>query len=232
MPLKHIESYWIGSETDLSGRQLHDLIGQFRLPAASETKTLNGRCLISRLQIDGIGATAIKSYRRGGMLRHLNRRHYLKLGKTRAQKEYELLQTVRRLRVNAPEPIAYAYRGRLLYSAWLITREIPRAISLAQLSLAVDRPVNTALKSTADQLARLIQNKIYHVDLHPGNVLIDENQNAFLVDFDKAGIFPGNRDRLRQRYLARWNRAVEKHGLPPALRDAICSEPASKYDRT
>jgi tRNA A-37 threonylcarbamoyl transferase component Bud32 len=224
MPSKCIESYWIGSDIHLSDRQLQDLIGQFRRPDESETTGLNGRCSVARVQIKGIGAAAIKSYRRGGLLRYVNERRYLKVGQTRGQAEYGWLQTVRRIGINAPEPVAYAYRGRILYSAWLISREIPRALSLAQWSLMVDRPLHRALQSTADQLTLLIRHGIHHVDLHPGNVLIDENHNAFLLDFDKCRIFPGNPKILRQKYRARWNRAVRKHRLPSILSDAIPDE--------
>ena len=206
MPLKRIESYWIGSDIHLSGRQLQDLIGQFGRPPESEATGLNGRCSVAR---------------RGGLLRYMIKRHYLKVGRTRGQIEYEWLQTVRRLGISAPEPVAYAYRGQLIYSAWLVTREIPRALSLAQWSLTADRPLNRALKSTADQLALLIQHGIQHVDLHPGNVLIGDNHHAFLLDFDKCRMFPGSPDILRRKYRARWNRAVRKHGLPSNLSDAI-----------
>jgi len=224
MPLTCIESYWIGSDIHFSGLQLHELIGQFRQSAKSGTTGLNGRCPVARSQIEGIGATATKSYRRGGLLRRVIKKHYLKVGQTRGQAEYKWLQTVRRLGISAPEPLAYAHRGRLIYSAWLVTREIPRALSLARWSLMVDCPLNTALKSTADQLALLIQHGIHHVDLHPGNVLIGENHNAFLLDFDKCRMFPGNPSILRHRYRARWNRAVRKHRLPSILSDAIPDE--------
>ena len=221
MPLKHIESYWIGSDTDLSGGQLQDLIGQFGRPAEPESSALNGRCAVARMQIKGIGPAAVKSYRRGGLLQYINKRYYLKVGQTRGQKEYEWLQTVRGLGINAPDPVAYAYRGRLVCSAWLVTREIPRALSLAQCSLTADHPLNRALKSTADQLALLIQHGIHHVDLHPGNVLLDENDKAFLLDFDRCRMFTGNPNILRQKYRARWNRAVKKHRLPSILSDVI-----------
>jgi 3-deoxy-D-manno-octulosonic acid kinase len=225
MPLKCIESYWIGSDIHLSGGQLWDLIGQFGRPAESESKALSGRCSVACMQIKGIGTAAIKSYRRGGLLQYINKRHYLKVGQTRGQREYGWLQAVRGLGINAPEPVAYAYRGRLIYSAWLVTREIPRALSLAQCSLAADRPLNRALKSTANQLALLIQHGIHHVDLHPGNVLLDENDNAFLLDFDGCRMFAGNPKILRRKYRTRWNRAVRKHRLPSILGEAIPAEP-------
>jgi 3-deoxy-D-manno-octulosonic acid kinase len=227
MPLKCIESYWIGSDIHLTVGQLRDLIGQFDRRAESESSALEGRCPVARMRIKGIGMTAIKSYRRGGLLRYANKRHYLRVGQTRGQTEYGWLQTVRRLGINAPEPVAFAYRGRLIYTAWLVTREIPRALSLAQCSLTAERPLNMGLKSTAHQLALLIEHGIHHVDLHPGNVLLDENDNAFLLDFDRCRVFAGNPDILRQKYRARWNRAVRKHRLPSILSEALpaaCSD--------
>ncbi|UCF90820.1 MAG: hypothetical protein JSW39_21415, partial [Desulfobacterales bacterium] len=84
--------------------------------------------------MNGIGAVVIKFYRRGGLIRHLVKRRYLKWGKTRGQIEYELLDQVRELGVNAPEPIAYAFCGSLFYKGWLVVRAINQPRSLVQLS--------------------------------------------------------------------------------------------------
>ena len=67
----------------------------------------------------------------------------------------------------------------------------------------------------------LVQNKILHVDLHPGNVIVDPEGKVYLLDFDKGRIFRGSRQRLQERYFARWKRAVIKHGLPAMLIECL-----------
>ena len=55
---------------------------------------------------------------------------------------------------------------------------------------------------------------VYHPDLHPGNVMIDPQGQAWLIDFDKAVLF--SEPELGDRCIAlgmRWRRSVRKHGL-------------------
>jgi 3-deoxy-D-manno-octulosonic acid kinase len=68
---------------------------------------------------------------------------------------------------------------------------------------------------------RLIEARICHVDLHPGNVLVDGDGRIYLIDFDKAFRFTGSDRELRDWYISRWRRAITKHGLPEVLGDAL-----------
>jgi RIO-like serine/threonine protein kinase len=125
------------------------------------------------------------------------------------------------LGINVPEPIAYAHRGRLFYRAWLVTREIHQPLSLARLSLQDEKKTTTAMHSVIEQISALIQNDILHVDLHPGNVLVDAAGKVYLLDFDKGRVYQGSREKLKNRYIARWQRAVVKHRLPDMLSDVL-----------
>jgi 3-deoxy-D-manno-octulosonic acid kinase len=214
---KIYNSYHFGSPSHIADQQLKQLIGLFKLPKNSFNSALNGRTSITVGRLQGIGSVAIKYYRRGGALRHLIKKRYLKCGKTRCQIEYELLQKVRSLGINAPDPVAFAYRGHLFYQCWLVTREIQDHQTLAQLSLSNKEQARMAMKAVIKQVSMLINNKILHVDLHPGNVILDHQNQVYLLDFDKGGIFHGNKNALRTRYLHRWNRAIQKHGLPEML---------------
>ena len=60
---------------------------------------------------------------------------------------------------------------------------------------------------------------MYHVDLHPGNILVTDNDQIFIIDFHKARMFNGSKQKLMNKYCARWKRAVKKHGLPEILND-------------
>ena len=95
------------------------------------------------------------------------KKRYVKFGKTRCQIEYELLQKVRSLGINAPEPVAFAYKGRLFYQCWLVTREIQNHQTLVQISRSNEEQARRAMKAVVKQVSMLIKNKILHADLHP-----------------------------------------------------------------
>ncbi|RZB36168.1 MAG: 3-deoxy-D-manno-octulosonic acid kinase [Desulfobacteraceae bacterium Eth-SRB2] len=214
---KTYNSYHFGSPLNIADQQLKQLIRFFNLPKNSVNSPLGGRTSITVTRLQGIGSVVIKYYRRGGVIRYLIKKRYLKCGKTRCQIEYELLQKVRSLGINAPEPVAFAYRGRLFYQCWLVTREIQDHQTLAQLSRSNEEQARMALKAVIKQVSMLIKNKIFHADLHPGNVIVDNQNQVYLLDFDKGGVFPGDKNALKTRYLRRWNRAIQKHGLPEML---------------
>ena len=214
------DSYHFGSPSYIADPQLKQLIRFFNLPKDRVHSTLGGRTPITIVPLEGIGSVAIKHYRRGGIIRYLMKQRYLKCGKTRCQMEYELLQKVRGLGINAPEPVAFAYRGRLFYQCWLVTREIQGHQTLVQISRSNPEQALMVLKDVVNQVSILIKNRILHVDLHPGNVIVDNQNQVYLLDFDKASISPRGKNALRSRYLRRWNRAVKKHGLPKMLSES------------
>ena len=218
-----IDSYHIGFLLNLTDSQLGTLAGFFQDPGPgpSGVSVLGGRTAATPAQLDGIGSVVIKHYRRGGLMRYFIKDRYLKFGKTRAQREFELLNIVGTLGINIPQPIAYAHRGRLLYRAWLVTREIHQPLSLARLSLQDEKKASTAMASVIEQISLLIQNDILQVDLHPGNVVVDVREQVYLLDFDKGRVYHGSRQKLINLYLARWQRAVSKHGLPEMLTDIL-----------
>jgi 3-deoxy-D-manno-octulosonic acid kinase len=219
--IRKIEAYRFGSSLELDERQLRTCIRFFNQPTAGKTSMLGGRTALTLEQIDEFGPVAIKSYYRGGWMRYLIKRRYLKLGKTRAQIEFELLQVVRNLGIKAPEPIAYAHRGSIFYQAWLVSRAIKQPLSLALLSLKDEKKTRQAMESVVGQISLLIQNGILHVDLHPGNIVVDGTGQIFIVDFDKGQIHHRSTEKLRSRYLTRWQRAVTKHRLPGMLTEML-----------
>ena len=81
------------------------------------------------------------------------------------------------------------------------------------------------MKEVIKQVSMLIKNNILHADLHPGNVIVDNQNQVYLLDFDKGGVFPGDKNALKTRYLRRWNRAIQKHGLPEMLSEVNAFNP-------
>lgn len=224
---KKYHSYNFGLSADFSDKQLVNLVDLFNQRPGSADSILGGRGSICIAEIEGIGPVAVKHYFRGGIIRFFNKQRYLKLGKTRGQIEYEIIQKARDIGVAAPEPLVYAFKGFPFYRAWLVTRKINIHQSLADLSISDVKHACMVMKNVIEQLSLLISYRILHVDLHPGNVVIDTSSKAHFVDFDKARIFHGTEQKLIHRYILRWKRAVVKHNLPDTLWEMMESELSS-----
>jgi 3-deoxy-D-manno-octulosonic acid kinase len=184
------------------------------------TAVLGGRASVWRHQIPSVGPVVIKEFRRGGMLRVFRRRHYLRMGDTRPDREFAALRRARAAGVHAPEAVATFVRGGLFYRGWLVTRFV-EGRSLVALSAETPARIEALMDQITWQVMLLIRHHIAHVDLHPGNVLVDGNGVAFFVDFDRAVTFEGTPEDLRDLYHTRWCRAVEKHALPAELKAAF-----------
>ncbi len=215
--VQDFQGYRFGSTTGLGAEQMERLIGQFSREPEKASGNLGGRNQPHFMDLEGHGPVVIKHYFRGGVLRHINRRTYLKLTGTRGRFEFELLTRIRDMGVNAPEPVAFAHKGRLFYQAWLVTKKIPEAQTLADLSRSAPERAKAVMPALIDQVKLMIEAGVLHVDLHPGNALIDAEETVFIIDFDKAKTGRKNRSMLHRRYLRRWERAVKKYGLPAFL---------------
>ncbi len=215
------KAYQFGTCMSLTEVQMNLLIGFFSQPPLMSDAVLGGRGSVSYHRMEDLGPVVVKHYKRGGLPGRLIRRRYIRWGKSRSQLEFELLQKARELGINVPEPLLYANHGFLIYRAWLVTREIKTPLSLARLSSDDVKRTRRVMASVIEQISRLIDNRIMHVDLHPGNVVVDKETRLFLVDFDKGYIFSGNKNKLCDRYLSRWQRALIKHHLPMVLYDVL-----------
>lgn len=214
-------AFRFGSCDGLHSSQMEKLVQSFNSPVKETKAILGGRMQVQNHKLDRIGPVVIKPYFRGGLLRHINKRTYLGIGKARSRAEFEMLKCVRQLGINAPEPVAYAVEGRLLYRAWLVTKQIPNAVTLAELCFAGPARAQKVLPEVARQVQILIRHGIHHVDLHPGNVLVDDKGLCYCIDFDRASSGVHNSERLKQMYTKRWKRAADKYGLPEFVKKAL-----------
>ncbi len=211
------QSYQWGAVIDLSTGSLDNLIRIFAFEPETHADTLEGRGPARYAVIPEMGSVVVKCYKRGGVLSWINKEYYLKTGAVRSKKEFEFLLAAAKAGVSVSKPIAYASLGGVLYKAWLITEVIEDHVSFARLSRDKKEKAVTLMPSIARNIRRLIQNKMHHVDLHPGNILIDQSDRNYIIDFDKAYYFTGSRDKLAGLYQKRWNKAVYKHSLPGEL---------------
>lgn len=217
MTVETHREYRLGFARPLSPDARHELVGHLEKPASASEDPLLGRAQADFLNLPSWGNIVVKHYMRGGLMRHLSRRLHLRRGSCRGELEFRMLKSLRADGFPVPEPLGWAERGHLLVQTWLFLAEIPRAKTLAQLDQSDPAQALELLPKVSELINRLIEQKIHHVDLHPGNVLVDEKNNVHLIDFDKAARVTYSPDELRERHYRRWNRAIAKHQLSPKL---------------
>ena len=183
---------------------------------------LGGRSQLASFDLPGYGPVVVKPYLRGGLIRHLNRRTHFRWGKiSRPQAEFDRLNQVRKIGVNAPEPVAVITRGNRIYHGWLVTRFIDGCRSLAEMCRKDPSGSKAVLEDIRRQVSLLIDHQILHPDLHPGNVLIGPDARVYLIDFDKTRTDIHDPEKLRSFYQHRWHRAINKYRLPTWLDETM-----------
>lgn len=153
----------------------------------------------------------LRHYYRGGLVGKLLTDQYLYLGieKTRAWQEFSLLNTLQQLELPAPKPIAVNIeRSGLIYRANIITERIANAQDLVGI-LQQQAITNELYQQIGRTIARFHQQGIYHHDLNCHNILIDDNQQIYIIDFDQ-GEQRKPEQKWQQQNLARLLRSFEK----------------------
>lgn len=214
---KH-KSYKFGSQSDLSQVVLDNLISLFKSKINKKPgPVLTGRNPVIKTNISELGSIVIKQYARGGFISHFNRDKYLYSKKSRSELEFNALIDAEKAGVNVPQPVASVSKGFPFYKAWLVTKEIENAKNFAELCRDDENKAIDLLPEICANIDKLIENSIHHIDLHPGNIIIDNADKPFILDFDKACSFTGPKDKLAEKYKQRWQRAIKKHKLSDNL---------------
>ena len=130
----------------------------------------------------------MKRYKRGGLLGKLVEESYLTFGlqHSRAYREFALLFQMQSLQLPCPNPGSALIETHGPFTrASLITRRIRGTRNLVNIlqSQSMDAEIWQAIGQT---VARFHQHNIYHSDLNAHNILIDSENNVFLIDFDKC----------------------------------------------
>lgn len=185
--------------------------------AAKKPGILEGRKVPGLVYTHNGSALVIKRYFRGGVIRRFIKNRYIHVGTLRPKNEFEFMRLAGKAGASVPEPMGYAVMGKFFYMAWLIIEEIPDHKNFARLCFSKESKAMELMPLICNNIECLVKNRIFHVDLHPGNILVDGNEQPYIIDFDKARIFRGSGKRLAEKYRKRWQRAVRKHGLPDSL---------------
>lgn len=151
-----------------------------------------GRGAVARVDVPDIGPVFVRDYRHGGLLRAvLGGRFFIPGRETR---ELSILDEARSKDLPVPIPLAAARKqcgfGRG-YHARIVTAEIPRTSSLVTSlwkKAEQDMDVSSLFFSVGKTIRSMHDTGIYHHDLNMHNILVDERETVFIIDFDRARI--------------------------------------------
>ncbi|MGR5353077.1 3-deoxy-D-manno-octulosonic acid kinase [Vibrio sp. DNB22_19_2] len=165
------------------------------------------------VQLESMQA-ALRHYRRGGLFGKLVNDHYWFAGweQTRSAQEFRLLQCLIDAGVNVPRPIAArAVKSGLTYQADLLSERIPNARDLV--SILQEKPLPSAMyQKIGQEIAKMHKANVNHTDLNIHNILIDDQDKVWIIDFDKcrqetSGDWKKhNLDRLKRSFVKELNR--------------------------
>jgi len=201
-------------ESSLALEEKKLLVPLFLEDARGTDSVLGGRNSIGFTHLPNFGNVIVKTYTRGGLIHHFNKNRYVGIGETRSEQEFKFLKLASNIGVHVPEPVVAAYCGKPFYRAWLVLKEIENAQTLADIYMQDFERGQKLTEKLNGQVIKLIQKGIYHVDFHPGNVIVNPADDLYIIDFDKARTVSSDQIKLASYYTRRWNRALEKHHLP------------------
>lgn len=152
----------------------------------------------------------LRHYKRGGLIgKVLNDQYWFTgLNRTRAWRELSLLLRLNEFQLPAPKPVAARVKKCLgYYTADLITEKISNAQDAHQVLL------QTAISTKTWQLigktiGLFHAHQVYHHDLNIHNIMLDEQEKVWLIDFDKCAIKAGQK--WKEQNIARLLRSLKK----------------------
>ncbi len=179
---KHITPFWF----DLNAWQEHGaVLGS--APGRGQSYFLRWLNPESSVEL----ALVWRHYRRGGLIAKLSDDAYVYTGltQTRPYKEFSLTEKLYQAGLPVPRPIAAAvHRHGLLYRADFITEQLPNTQSMA--SRLAQPECELPWEAIGKMIKRFHSTGLDHVDLNIRNILIDQNNQPFLIDFDRCILRP------------------------------------------
>lgn len=157
------------------------------------------------------GPAVLRRYLRGGLIARVISDRYFFTGydRSRSFREWRLLARLSRLGLPVPRPlVASCERLGTSYRAALMTRLIGPAMSLTETGDSLDR---TSWRRLGLTLSEFFKAGVVHADLNASNLLIDDQGQWHVIDFDRGrlGSGPANPAPMLRRLF----RSLDKHGI-------------------
>ena len=181
-------------------------------PPSSDSAALatgSGRGQAHRVALDH-GEGVLRHYRRGGLMARLSPDRYLGRSPlaSRSMNEFTLLRRLRAWDLPVPAPVAARQVcGLIGHTADIVVAMIPQTRNVAQ--ALSEGPLPAADWTALGRAIRQLHDRqVFHSDLNCHNLLLDGQGAAWIVDFDKCGVRPG--EAWKQENLERLRRSLRK----------------------
>lgn len=169
-----------------------------------------GRATVWFIQ-QGDHGMLLRHYYRGGLVGKVNKDRFWREPEhlSRAIHEFDLLSKLTEMGLPVPKPIAarMVKSGLFSYRADILVEVISGAVDVFRLLL--EKSLSAKQWQTLGAVVRRLHDaNVYHSDLNCHNLMLDDNDKAWIVDFDKCGFKePGP---WKQENLARLKRSLMK----------------------
>jgi len=160
------------------------------------------------------GKFVLRQYRRGGLIsKFIKHRFFFNhIQKSRPFQELSLLETMFNQGLPVPKPIA----GKIIkhngfYEAFLLTATLSNTSELFELIKKIT-PINWY--RIGNTIKQFHQAGIFHSDLNCHNILVDNSEKVWLIDFDKCdqrSLSSDWQENNLQRLLRSLNKEQQKH---------------------
>jgi len=168
------------------------------------------------------GPVVLRQYLRGGWVAKISRQSYFftTVSRSRPFREYHLLAALYDQGLPVPKPVAALceFHG-VISSGALMTARISSARTLADVLPGNNEgnDLDVGLwESVGKCIRRFHDAGVWHADLNARNILLGENSQVFLIDFDRARFTPGKAVK-GQGNLKRLKRSLTKLWPPGEL---------------
>jgi len=158
-----------------------------------------------------LGNFVLRRYRRGGLIAKFNKDHFLFTGQkhTRPWLELSLLEQMRSLDLPVPRPIGGIYAvNKGFYQSQLLTETIANAQDLFEI-IKMGQSHQLDWHNIGAVVKQFHNQGIYHSDLNCHNIMIDQDEKVWLIDFDKCEQRSQNQQ-WQQANLDRLKRSLDK----------------------
>lgn len=148
-----------------------------------------GRGTTLFIQLNGIDM-ALRHYHRGGLPAKLLSEQYFWTGlnNSRPWREWHLLAKLHSEGLPVPEPVAARVtRAGIFYTADILTIRIPQAQPVAQI-LKSQSLTESSWQAIGRCIRQFHDRGVYHADLNANNILLNNEQQVFILDFDRGDI--------------------------------------------
>lgn len=152
----------------------------------------------------------LRHYKRGGLIAKVSddKFYFTDEDQSRAFQELNILEYLSTQNVNVPKVMgARICKHGLFYTADIVTAAIPNCNELHE--KLQNNPVgNEIWHAVGVQIGKMHKARVCHDDINVKNVLIDDQQRVFLLDFDKCSKKSGHQWQASN--LQRFRRSIDK----------------------